>query len=212
MKSRLLTLAAFLVLAATGAHGQIQKGDHCVSLSVLLASKGQDVFVDGKPVSTPPSSVNAGFSAGISYFLTDNIAIGCGVVMPYNSTPVGQRVNGDYCYSKSYGIGIYPELRDYLHLTDRLYWMVSLGAGLGMGRYSEDLVGGGQVNTDYTNWEVTVSPIGLEYRVTEKLSLSLAVGYFGYTSMKFTDSGVTYKTNTTLWQLNSSTLSVSFKL
>jgi hypothetical protein len=209
MRVKEIILAALLLFAGTDAFGQIEKGDQNVGLYLIFSSKTQDVFINDNPTSQLPATLEMGAGVGYNYFVSSRFSIGATLAVTYTSTPIGKKANSNYMYTKTYGVSVAPEVRHYLPLTDRIYWMVSASAGFAYGNYKEDQNPGDPIETNYKGWQVVVQPIGLEFRASDKISVGMTVGGFARTSTSMTANGVTVKTIQSLWQLNKAELNLN---
>jgi hypothetical protein len=213
MKIKHLILATTMVLAAaTNAFGQIQQGDKNIGLTVLFSSQTQEVFVNDNPSSQPPASMQMGIGATYNYFVSNRFSIGASLSGTYTSTPIGKKANGTYLYTTTYGFLVAPEVRYYLPITDQLYWVISASLGFNYGKYKKDQNPGDPIETSYKALAVSVAPIGLEFRVSDKISVGMSVGGFARTSTYMTAEGVDVRTNQTLWQINRADLSLNIWL
>ncbi len=204
------TLAAlFLLIAAPNTFGQIQKGEQNLSLTAIYSSKAQDIFVNDNAANLQPATMEMGLSVGYTYFLFNRFSIGGNIMVPYTRTPIGKTTNGSYMYNTTYGFQIGPELRDYVPITDQLYWVISASAAFGCGKYHEDLNGGSPIETNYKGAMVIVAPLGLEFRASDRISIGLTVGAFVHSTTQVTVDDVTVKSNQTMWQLNRSDISLN---
>lgn len=208
MKHRYIILTT-LILVAIGATAQtgIRKGEQSCSVTLGFSSKSQESYLNGTTLSPDITSTELMAAIGYTRFITDKVALSLSVGVPYAKSPI----NGSADLSTTaYGLNFSPEVRFYLPITERLFWVTSIGFAFEFGNYKEDLTGGGTAEADYTGWVIGVSPLGIEFRASEKISLGVALGGFYHTSTSINVNGNTIKVIQSLWKLNSANLSLHF--
>lgn len=93
----------------------------------------------------------------------------------------------------------------YIPITDRLFWVVSAGVGLGLGNYTGDTF-----RTGYTGWQIGIYPAGLEFIVSDKVSIGVGLTGFSYVSASMSSNGNDLMISQRTFKLNSTSISCCF--
>ena len=191
MKHKHITLAALLFLAATPALCQPKQFDQKVGLS--LYSQAKSVTSD-----ITPMSLETAVGVDYAYFVSNHFALGASVEAMYSRIPIGITPYGFYEHEYDVGLVLTPQVSYYHSLTDRLYWNATAGFN-----YIIVSVSGTFADAQTENmWGVSLSPFGLHYKLSEKLTLSASLGDIALVSFK--------RKKQMVFQLNKAGLALNF--
>ena len=207
LKKAISCLALVLLLqtnASIWAQNGPQKGAKNISLSAGFSSTSTTTSINGSIVNYPPATIGLSISAAYSYVLSDKLAFSLCVGIEHNRTP-----NNSNTFNRTTGIMIAPEMQYYIPITNRLFWVLSAGVGIEFGNYKEDSPYGDTFRTGYTGWQIGISPAGLEFIVSEKVSLKLGLARFTFVSVNMSSNGNDMTISQRAFKLNSTSISCS---
>ncbi|MBR1766710.1 MAG: outer membrane beta-barrel protein [Bacteroidales bacterium] len=209
-KKTISCLSLFLLLqasATTWAQSGPQKGQNTISLHAGLSSTATTTSINGSIANDSPAAIELLANAAYSYFLSDKFAFSLSTGIEYIRTP-----NSSTTFNQAAGILLAPEFKYYISITDRLFWVVSAGIGLEFGNYKEDTPSGDTFRTGYSGWLIGIAPAGLEFIVSDKVSIGVGLARFSYVSATMSSNSNELTTSQRIFKLNSTTLSCSFWL
>lgn len=201
-------LALVLLLqtnASIWAQNGPQKGAKNISLSAGFSSTSTTTSINGSIVNYPPATIGLSISAAYSYVLSDKLAFSLCAGIEHNRTP-----NNSNTFNRTTGIMIAPEMQYYIPITDRLFYVVSAGVGVEFGNYKEESTSGNTFRTGYTGWQIGISPAGLEFIVSDKVSIGVGLAGFSYVSANMSSNGNDITISQKAFKLNSTSISCCF--
>ena len=204
-KKTISCLALFLLLQATWAQSGPQKGHRSISLHAGFSSTASTTTVNGSIVSDAPATLGLSAAAAYTYFMSDKVAFSLYTGIEHNRTP-----NSSNTFNRATGIMLAPEMKYYIPITDRLFYVVSAGVGVEFGNYKEESTSGNTFRTGYTGWQIGISPAGLEFIVSDKVSIGVGLAGFSYVSVNMSSNGNNITTSQKAFKLNSTSISCCF--
>lgn len=189
-----------------------QKGDLYLS-GIMSASAGKQIFqLDDEEdlgLDSQPMQASFGIGTELGLFIKDNLKLGFALSMPFSSAPYDYE-DGEWLKIKSIGFGFNPNISYYVKLTNNLYYTPEIGVSLEAGTIKEPLRGGEKHIDGYFGWQVYLSFLAFEFKVSDTFSLGAGVGSLGYASLKELQCDIT--TGQFSFSLNNASLSARFYL
>ena len=205
-------MAAFSVCFATTAQNA---GDKYIGAALTFSFGNQNVETSSDGVysttQSMPLATSLGIQAELGYFASDNLRLGLGLGIPFNSTP--ESLSGTtWLKTKTVGFSINPNIAYYLPLADRLYYTPEIGFSYEIGSYKEDLTTSTTYTANYSGWNLYVHILALEYRVSPKFAIGVGIGSVSYANAKIKDknSGAYIGSRQFSFGFNSSTTQARF--
>ncbi len=188
-----------------------QKGDFYLSGS-MSASAGKIFQVDDEDdlgLDSQPLQASFGIGSELGFFVKDNVRLGFALSMPYSSIPYDYE-DGEWLKIRTIGFGFNPNISYYVKLTNNLYYTPEFGVSLEAGTIKEPLSSIEKHIDGYFAWNIYISFLAFEFKVSDSFSLGAGVGSFGYASLKKLQCDIT--TSQFSFSLNNASLSARFYL
>ena len=161
---------------------------------------------------TSSEPTNTSLVVGLEYghFVVNNLRLSVGVGVSYLGVPI-EETNIRWLRNKTVSYVVNPNVSYYVPVTDKLYYAPEIGASFESGSIKDELTLHKSYTTPATGWSIYAHFFALEYRVSPKVALGMAIGSFSYGSASFTmdDSwggSIHYKVNQAKFNFNNSNI------
>lgn len=201
MKRKTLLALVILIVSATAAKAQIQKGD--VLLGAALGVSSNNNNLNG-------SSSNAGIAPRIGFAIGRNSVMGINTSFAYSRTKPSD--NNNTWENKGFNVGAGLYWRKYIPLKDKLGWYVESDLAFGYAK-SKQTSGQQKIENTSTGYGVSAVP-GFYYQALPKLFLHVEAGGINYiySVNKNSDDSKSKSSSVYLSLFNSFTFGVDFLL
>jgi opacity protein-like surface antigen len=194
MKQLLSALLLLFVSLATWAQpsaGNISIGGTFNLQFSNIKNKTNSTSVEG------PSTFTFNLSPSAEYYLAQNLSAGLG--LGYTFTKTSDYPNSPNDVSKNSSFNIMPFARMYYNLGEKVNVFGQASINLGFGKTTNETTVGGITTSTFANstyFSIGLQP-GLQYFITNNLSLEATVGFLGY-NINSTKSGNRTNSNSSL--------------
>ena len=163
------------------------KGDMYISGYISAeCSMQQTTLPDGSHSTSAYHPLNSSFGLGIEYgyFVINNFRLSLALSMPFSSVPTSEE-NGKWLKNSTIGFGINPNISYYLILADRFYYTPEAGVAFEFGSYYEKLSSSTSYKSGYWGWQVYLTLISFEFRISEILAIGASMESLRHSSTRY---------------------------
>lgn len=185
MKRIVFIVAAMLMSLASFAQAKGEKYVAGTFSGDFGTQKTTYQYENFSETSSEPLNTELGLGLEYGHFVIKNLRLSVGVGVSYLGTPIVE-TDTRWLKNKTIAYFVNPNVSYYMPLTDKLYYAPEIGAAFEYGSVKKELTLNKSYTTPATGWSVYAHLLALEYRVSQKVALGIAVGSFSYSSASLT--------------------------